>query len=89
MKSFKNFVGVESEEKTFTEEVDEACTLSRTQRMYGFIGCFIVGWVITLLSVLALPQIVSEPARFAILYTVGNIVALCSTFFFYSVLWLS
>lgn len=82
MKGLKEFVGLDSpEEKTFAQEFDESCTLSRKTRLYAFLVCFITGWVISLLALLALPQIISHPEKFAILYTVGNIISLCSTMF--------
>jgi len=82
MKSLKSFVGLDPpEEKTFSQEFDETCSMSRTTRLYGFAGCFVAGWIITIISLFALPQIISHPEKFAILYTVGNVVALCSTMF--------
>jgi hypothetical protein len=80
-KGFKRIVGLEDEQKTFGEEFSDAVKLSRTTRMYGFAGCFVAGWVITFLALTALPKIGKQPAKFAILYTAGNIVALCSTMF--------
>lgn len=49
----------------------------------GFGVCFILGWFITFLSLLTMGSIVTSPARFATLYTLGNITAIASTFFIY------
>jgi hypothetical protein len=82
MQSFKNFVGLDSpEEKTFGQEFDEHISLSRKTRLILFAVTFIAGWLVSLLALLALPQIISHPEKFAILYTVGNIISLSSTMF--------
>lgn len=52
------------------------------QRMRGFVCCFAVGWIMAACSLIALPGVaVGKPAPFAILYTLGNVVALSATFF--------
>ena len=40
-----------------------------------------LGWVISLLSLISLPQIATHPEKFALMYTFGNILSLCSTAF--------
>ncbi|KAL7751888.1 hypothetical protein RI367_002888 [Sorochytrium milnesiophthora] len=62
--------------------LDEACgslKLTRTQRLYGFGICFVVGFLISALSTLSL--VTGNFTGFAILYTFGNIVSLLSTSF--------
>jgi len=54
-------------------------SLTRTQRLWGFFFFFVLGWLLSLLSIIALPQISVHPQKFALLYTVGNIVSLTST----------
>lgn len=54
-------------------------SLSMTQRMYGFVGCFCIGCLISVLSSFALIR--ADVVQFAILYSIGNLVALCSTGF--------
>jgi hypothetical protein len=66
-------------ERTYADDLDELFSLTRTQRLYGFLICFTIGWLISLMSLMALGQIAFHPAKFALLYTVGNIVSLCST----------
>lgn len=68
-------------EKTFADEFDDMMTLTRTQRLYGFAFTFVVGWLINLMSLFAVPQIVLHPQKFALLYTFGNVISLCSTAF--------
>jgi len=71
------------ESKAFFEEVDEAVTLSRSERLYGFIACFLIGWIISFTSVSTLPSIALNPSRFAVLYSSGNLVSLASTMFLF------
>ncbi|KAK5796940.1 Got1/Sft2-like family-domain-containing protein [Linnemannia elongata] len=54
-------------------------TLNRTQRLYGFGICFILGFVISILSTLALAT--AQLALFAVFFTLGNIISLLSTTF--------
>ncbi|CAG8435813.1 5992_t:CDS:2 [Ambispora gerdemannii] len=53
--------------------------LTRTQRLYGFGICFILGFVISFLSTFALST--GNITGFAVLYTIGNVVSLVSTGF--------
>jgi len=62
-----------------TSPFDNFFKLTRTQRLYGFGICFVLGFVISLLSTLLL--FTSELTGFAILYSIGNIVSLLSTGF--------
>ncbi|KAL1921011.1 uncharacterized protein VTP21DRAFT_11646 [Calcarisporiella thermophila] len=55
------------------------CTLTRTQRFYGFGICFFLGLVISILSTIFLTFL--NIAGFAVLYTLGNILSLVSTGF--------
>eukprot|EP00808_Paulinella_micropora_P002812 g75786.t1 len=59
----------------------DCCELSRQDRLYGFAACFFLGWVLSFLSWFAIPDLASRPEKFAVLYTSGNLVALCSTLF--------
>ncbi|GJJ75668.1 hypothetical protein EMPS_08026 [Entomortierella parvispora] len=53
--------------------------LNRTQRLYGFGICFVVGFVISILSTLALTT--GMAALFAVFFTLGNLISLLSTTF--------
>ncbi|KAI8910726.1 Got1/Sft2-like family-domain-containing protein [Powellomyces hirtus] len=53
--------------------------LTKKQRFYGFGICFVLGFVISLLSTLLLT--VGSIAGFAVFYTCGNIISLLSTGF--------
>jgi len=53
--------------------------LSRTARLYGFIGCLAVGFVLSLLGSIVL--FLAQLALFAILYSLGTIVSLAGTGF--------
>ncbi|THV07883.1 SFT2-domain-containing protein [Dendrothele bispora CBS 962.96] len=53
--------------------------LSRTTRLYGFVGCLIVGFVLSLLGSIVL--FLGQLTIFALLYVMGTIVALIGTGF--------
>ncbi|KAF9437635.1 hypothetical protein BGZ76_011817 [Entomortierella beljakovae] len=54
-------------------------TLDRTQRLYGFGICFILGFLISILSTLAIAT--GLLALFAVFFTLGNLLSLLSTTF--------
>ncbi|RKP40411.1 Got1/Sft2-like family-domain-containing protein [Dimargaris cristalligena] len=54
-------------------------SLSRTNRMYACGGCFVLGFVLCILSVVMLSLM--NMTGFAIFYTLGNIIALFGTMF--------
>jgi len=53
--------------------------LTRTQRLYGFVGCLVIGFVLSMLGSIML--FLAQLAGFAILYGMGTIVALLGTGF--------
>lgn len=61
------------------ETEDEGCipSLTWTQRWYGFCTCFVTGSIISLLSSISLAK--GDIPSFAFLYTLGNVISLCST----------
>jgi len=81
MESFNKFIGREQKEPEWWEELNKNCTLSKTTRFYGFGICFCLGALCTFMSSIFLWQILKHPAKFAITYTVGNIISLLSTGF--------
>eukprot|EP01138_Halocafeteria_seosinensis_P000259 gb/GECG01000266.1/.p1 GENE.gb/GECG01000266.1/~~gb/GECG01000266.1/.p1 ORF type:complete len:168 (+),score=4.67 gb/GECG01000266.1/:1-504(+) len=58
-------------------DLSESATLTKRQRLYGFIGCFTVGVFLSVMSTFFFFQV----DKFAILYTLGNLVGLLSTGF--------
>ncbi|KAG0244636.1 Vesicle transport protein [Actinomortierella wolfii] len=54
-------------------------SLTRTQRLYGFGICFIVGFLISILSTISLAT--GLIGLFAVFFTLGNIISLFSTAF--------
>ncbi len=59
---------------------DSCCSsLSRRERITGFLVCFIAGWILSFSSVAALDAVLTDPGQFAALYTLGNIVSLLGT----------
>ncbi|OQR81652.1 hypothetical protein THRCLA_11533 [Thraustotheca clavata] len=64
------------------EEVSCGCQkLTKKQRMYGFATCFILGYIISFVSTFALICGSRNAASFGILYSLGNIIALCGSGF--------
>jgi len=53
--------------------------LSRTTRLYGFIGCLVVGFVLSLLGTILL--VLGQLTMFAVLYVIGTIISLIGTGF--------
>mmetsp|Transcript_34916 Transcript_34916/g.31442 ORF Transcript_34916/g.31442 Transcript_34916/m.31442 type:complete len:162 (-) Transcript_34916:25-510(-) len=56
--------------------------LTFKERMYGFAACFIIGWLIDLFSFGSIFGLFTgSPTKFAITFTLGNIVSLAGTLF--------
>lgn len=51
------------------------------QRIIAFISCYCIGIVFMLCSLFAVGQIITHPSKFAVLYTLGNVLALFSSCF--------
>ncbi|KJE92961.1 SFT2 domain-containing protein [Capsaspora owczarzaki ATCC 30864] len=80
MNSLKGLLSSNDEqEKGILSEANEAVTLSRTTRIYGFVGCFAGGFILTILSTIAFAF--GKITLFALAYTAGNILSLMSTGF--------
>jgi len=59
------------------------CTdLSYQTRLYGFLFCFMVGTFLSISSSFFVGMIVLNPAKFAVPYTLGNLLSLGSSMFF-------
>ncbi|KAF7661147.1 hypothetical protein LDENG_00268390 [Lucifuga dentata] len=69
------------DDRTILQVANEASSLSWATRVKGFVACFVVGGVCTILGVcvLFLPKI--GLTLFIVFYTFGNICTLCSTMF--------
>ena len=68
-------------EQTFSQnDSEDPCgcckSLTRQQRLWGFLFCFTVGYLISFASTLALLGGSRDGARFALLYSLGNLVSL-------------
>lgn len=63
--------------------IDNLCpSMTFKQRCYGFGICFLVGCLLSFGSVIYFHQLIhGNPTPFAVNYTLGNIIALCSTCF--------
>jgi len=83
MQKLKALTGTSDEEQGMLSEVNQMCKLSYTQRITGFLCCFLLGWIITFLSLLSIPTIADHPEKFAVLYTFGNVLAIASTLFLF------
>ncbi|KAL5568343.1 hypothetical protein UlMin_024918 [Ulmus minor] len=69
--------GEDQEEGLFDGESEDLCSLSPTQRMYGFAACLIAGLACMFLSLI----VFAKPIKFALLFTFGNVLAVGSTAF--------
>ncbi|XP_061356175.1 uncharacterized protein LOC133300610 [Gastrolobium bilobum] len=67
----------EQGESLLGEESGGLCSLSTTQRIYGFAACLIAGLACMLLSMI----VFAKPIKFAVLFTFGNLLAVGSTAF--------
>ncbi|KAK2453193.1 vesicle transport protein SFT2B [Trifolium repens] len=67
----------EQEESWLSEDSGGLCSLSTTQRIYGFAACLIAGLACMLLSMIVFAKLM----KFAILFTFGNLLAVGSTGF--------
>jgi len=70
---------------TASEQFAESCCpkLSYQQRLYGFIACFSLGWIMSALGSITLftNKSASRFGQFGIIYGFGQLIALCATFF--------
>ncbi|XP_027338742.1 vesicle transport protein SFT2B isoform X2 [Abrus precatorius] len=64
-------------ESLLGEDSGGLCSLSTTQRIYGFAACLVAGLVCMLLSMI----VFAKPIKFAVLFTFGNLLAVGSTAF--------
>jgi len=72
---------VEDEESGFVAQVVDSSTLSWGTRVKGFAACFIIGILLSVLGSICLFFGPKGLISFSIFYTLGNVVALCSTCF--------
>lgn len=71
----------EDEEQGMLTQISDASSLSWSTRLKGFIICFVIGFVSSLLSTFFLFIPGGGITLFAVFYTFGNIAALLSTCF--------
>jgi hypothetical protein len=71
----------EPEEPDWWDSLGSHCSLSRTQRFYGFGICFALGSLCSFLSAMFLPSVAVSPENFALTYSLGNLISMCSTAF--------
>ena len=76
----KNLLGSEAAGKILTK--DSMCpSLTVKQRIYGFIGCFAFGLLLSILSIGGIFGAFMDPLKFSLTYSLGNLCSLGSTFF--------
>mmetsp|Transcript_11450 Transcript_11450/g.29772 ORF Transcript_11450/g.29772 Transcript_11450/m.29772 type:complete len:195 (+) Transcript_11450:62-646(+) len=72
------------QEKSELQELQESMcpALTYEQRFWGFAACFCAGVLLSITSMFSFTKLVlGQPRDFAIKYTLGNIIAICSTAF--------
>ncbi|CAH9111867.1 unnamed protein product [Cuscuta epithymum] len=67
----------QQQEDGFLEDEEGFCSLSHVQRMYVFFACMATGLVCMFLSCVAF----AKPVKFALLFSLGNMLAVGSTTF--------
>ncbi|RYG69388.1 hypothetical protein EON64_02850 [archaeon] len=84
-----SLVSAEPEQKEWYEELEESvCStcpkMSLQQRIMGCLVCMGTGFLISMGSTLRLVRLLEgHPEDFAVMYTLGNVLGLCSTCFLY------
>ncbi|KAG9085302.1 hypothetical protein FRC07_013414 [Ceratobasidium sp. 392] len=78
-KGWLNLEGVTDQQMFDNDSAFSALGLTRTQRLYGFVGCLAIGFVLSILGTCLL--FLGALASFALLYTIGIIVSLIGTGF--------
>ena len=79
-------VGLQPEPSVREAAISGMCPdMTFKQRLYGFATCWVIGVVICVSSMMSFSKLVSgNPVPFAVKYSVGNIIAICSTAFLVS-----
>ncbi|KAG8682424.1 hypothetical protein FRC12_010615 [Ceratobasidium sp. 428] len=78
-KGWLNLEGVTDQQMFDNDSAFSALGLTRTQRLYGFVGCLAIGFVLSILGTCLL--FLGALASFALLYTIGIVVSLIGTGF--------
>ncbi|KAG8748138.1 hypothetical protein FRC10_008871 [Ceratobasidium sp. 414] len=78
-KGWLNLEGVTDQQMFDNDSAFSMLGLSRTQRLYGFVGCLAIGFVLSILGTCLL--FLGALTSFALLYTIGIIVSLIGTGF--------
>jgi hypothetical protein len=73
--------GIVEQATTTTENPCPCMELSYQQRMVGFVVFFVLGTICSCMSTMYVPMVVIKPAKFAIPYTLGNLLSMGSTGF--------
>mmetsp|Transcript_33991 Transcript_33991/g.109111 ORF Transcript_33991/g.109111 Transcript_33991/m.109111 type:complete len:180 (+) Transcript_33991:329-868(+) len=85
--STRSLLTGEPRQQTVAQQIEDECCdfcpkLTYKQRLIGFAVCFGVGMLLEFGSFLRIIELIQgKPGPFAIMYSVGNIVAICGSFF--------
>ncbi|CAO3586726.1 unnamed protein product [Absidia cylindrospora] len=77
--AFGFFSDTFSDQGTMDDGTWQFCGLSRMQRLYAFGACFVIGFILSIVSTLVL--IGGNVPGFAILYSIGNLISIFSLTF--------
>lgn len=79
------FISINFQSVDLEEQMCQYCpSLTWQQRITGCITCILIGFLLSLGSTFRLVQLLKgNPEPFAIMYTLGNIIGMCSTCFLY------
>eukprot|EP01118_Nematostelium_gracile_P003888 TRINITY_DN1454_c0_g1_i1.p1 TRINITY_DN1454_c0_g1~~TRINITY_DN1454_c0_g1_i1.p1 ORF type:complete len:166 (-),score=12.07 TRINITY_DN1454_c0_g1_i1:21-518(-) len=77
-----SLLGTKPPEPTLYDEITDQCpSLTWKQRLIGFGVCLGLGLLFCILAMISLPVVALDPAKFAVPYTIGNILAVSATGF--------
>ncbi|KAL4531628.1 hypothetical protein Ndes2437A_g08946 [Nannochloris sp. 'desiccata'] len=69
-------------DQTLLDQFNEATTLTRTQRLLGFLVCFGLGMLLSLMA----PMFILRPIKLATSLSLGNLLSIGSMMFLYGAL---
>eukprot|EP00771_Trimastix_marina_P002852 gnl/Trimastix_PCT/4017.p1 GENE.gnl/Trimastix_PCT/4017~~gnl/Trimastix_PCT/4017.p1 ORF type:complete len:170 (+),score=27.31 gnl/Trimastix_PCT/4017:199-708(+) len=82
MPNFRNLLrGRQEENESTFAKLSKTFSLSFKHRMIGFCICAAIAALFAILSCAFIPTIIVNPAGFAVMYTIGNLGLIGSTFF--------
>lgn len=67
--------------QTGVDKEHDCCSLTYKQRLIGFLICFLLGVILSFMSLFGVLDLVINPTKFAVIYSLGNVLSIGSTLF--------